>query len=161
MLKRYSLRKTVKELQNVKLNQFPKYRLTGEYVAKVVKVYDGDTITVVFKTGKKDPFYQWSVRMYGYDSPELRPSKKKDYSESRFKDRNDEVYYAKQARDHLAELVLDKLVLLQIIPNEDDKFGRLLCNVFHYPIQNEKNCVNAEMINAGHGYEYFGGTKRD
>ncbi len=44
-----------------------------KFKCKVVNVYDGDTCTVVFRhRGKLE---QHSVRMLGYDSPEMKPPK--------------------------------------------------------------------------------------
>ena len=44
-------------------------------VAKVVSVYDGDTCRVVIPF--KGEFYKWNVRLDGYDTPEMRPSRSK------------------------------------------------------------------------------------
>ncbi len=40
--------------------------------AKVVKVYDGDTIHVVARTGWRGRLWRWKVRLAGIDAPELR-----------------------------------------------------------------------------------------
>ena len=39
--------------------------------AKVVDIYDGDTITVVFRDGGR--LIKHRVRLIGYDSPEMKP----------------------------------------------------------------------------------------
>ena len=46
----------------------------------VIKVYDGDTITIASKLPyKKSPLYRFSVRLNGIDSPEIKGvSKKRD-----------------------------------------------------------------------------------
>ena len=43
-------------------------------LCKVVSVYDGDTCNVVFD--HNGVINRWNVRMNGYDTPEMRPSKK-------------------------------------------------------------------------------------
>ena len=43
-------------------------------LCKVVSVYDGDTCKVVFD--HNGVINRWNVRMNGYDTPEMRPSKK-------------------------------------------------------------------------------------
>ena len=44
----------------------------------VIKVYDGDTITIASKLPyKKSPLYRFSVRMNGIDAPELKGISKK------------------------------------------------------------------------------------
>lgn len=91
--------------------------------------------------------------MHGYDSPELRPSRSKDYSLSRFASREAEIKDAEVARDYLAGLILEKPVQLEIIP-DDDKYGRLLCRVYA-----DGRCINDDMVHSGNGYPYDGGTK--
>ena len=43
-------------------------------ICKVVDVYDGDTCRVVFNHNGE--INKWNIRMNGYDTPEIRPSKK-------------------------------------------------------------------------------------
>ena len=81
--------------------------------AKVVSVYDGDTIKVVFPLN--NIFYKWNCRLMGVDTPELRTrnAKEKEYG-----------YFV---RDRLREKISDKIVILKC---EDlDKYGRLLVTV--------------------------------
>ena len=55
-------------------NSTPDFSLEGKIkICKVVNIYDGDTCKVVFDL--KGTIYRWNVRMAGYDSPEMRPSK--------------------------------------------------------------------------------------
>jgi endonuclease YncB( thermonuclease family) len=157
----------LEELKKIQLNDHPKYAITGKFIAQVVKVYDGDTITIVMRANPKAPYYQYNVRMYGYDSPELRPPKSLS-DEERVK----EIEAAKMARDYLRELILNDPVLVDVLP-DNDKYGRLLCNVYmHLDINAaiaEGNklrdsdfsiCVNNRMLEEKHGYEYYGGTKK-
>ena len=46
---------------------------------KVISVYDGDTIKVVFPLN--DIFYKWNCRLMGVDTPEIRTrnTKEKEY----------------------------------------------------------------------------------
>ena len=47
--------------------------------AKVIKVYDGDTITVASKLPfKSSPIYRFSVRLRSIDSPEIKGASKKE-----------------------------------------------------------------------------------
>lgn len=102
---------------------------------KVVKVYDGDTITIgaiVFEVA-----YRFSVRLNGIDTPELRgPDKDK----------------ASLARDDLSNLVMNKIVRLENIGTE--KYGRVLADVYLDQLH-----VNQWMIERGHAKEYHGGKK--
>lgn len=154
----------LRALANIKLDEYPKYRVSGKHFAQVVKVYDGDTITVVMRTGKDTPYFQYNVRMFGYDAPEIRPPKN-------IPDRERIIESAKSARDYLQKLILNKPVILEVLP-DDDKYGRLLCRVYAHMdisdmIASGKKVrdadftlyVNASMVDHGHGYEYYGGTK--
>ena len=84
---------------------------------KVIKVYDGDTITIAAKLPNTDgPVYRFSVRLDGIDTPEI---KGKSVAEREL---------AKQARDALHELIYGKVVELRNVANE--KYGRILADVY-------------------------------
>lgn len=106
--------------------------------AKVVKVYDGDTIHVVFHYF--DKFYKWTCRISHVDTPELRTKdleeKKKGY----------------EARDKLRELIFEKTV--QLTCQDFDKYGRLLVEI---EIEGVK--VDEWLIQNGYAKKYEGGTK--
>ena len=80
---------------------------------KVVKVYDGDTITIASKIG--DKFYKFSVRIRGVDCPEIRGG---DEIEKKA---------ALIVRDKLSELIMNKVVTLEDI--DYDKYGRILAKI--------------------------------
>jgi micrococcal nuclease len=104
----------------------------------VIKVYDGDTITIASKLPiKKSPLYRFSVRLAGIDTPEIHgPFKEK----------------AILAKNTLSNLVLNKEVHLKNIRNE--KYGRILADVF----VNDLN-VNMWMLDHNHAVVYSGGKK--
>ncbi len=106
--------------------------------AKVVHVYDGDTIHIVFKYF--DNFYKWNCRISHVDTPELRTKneeeKRKGY----------------EVRDKLRELILDKIVNVQCL--EFDKYGRLLIELYIGDIY-----VNQWLIDNNLAKQYEGGTK--
>lgn len=108
---------------------------------KVVKVYDGDTITIATKLPYEDsPYYRFSVRLKGIDCPELRTKDK------------DEKECALLARDFLRQQIMDKMVILKEV--ELEKYGRILADVY----LNEVNmsCLLCEQRLA---VKYEGGTK--
>jgi len=122
--------------------------------AKVVKVYDGDTIWIVFNYRKK--LTKTKVRMLGYDSPELKPPKN-------LINRNAEISRAIAAKKYLESLVLNKVVKVHL--SKFDKYGRPLCTIYipdpdtkFIPCAN-KLCVNTLMVRTNHGVTYMGGTK--
>lgn len=119
----------------------PRFSFVGQVIrAKCVKVYDGDSCTVVFDTSGKN--CRHSIRLDGYDCPELRsksPMEKK---------------CAVLARDFLASVILDTIVQLKC--KDFDKYGRILAD-----IEIEGICVNQLMIDRGFGRIYHGGHKSD
>jgi len=128
----------------------PKFSLEGQTkLCKVVDVYDGDTCRVVFNHNGK--INKWNVRMVGYDTPEMKPSKSNP-------NRDTIKQKAKESRDYLKSLIAnenDKLVYLKC--GKFDKYGRLLGEIF-IDLDN-KQSVNELMITNGYGYKYNGGAK--
>jgi endonuclease YncB( thermonuclease family) len=108
---------------------------------KVIKVYDGDTITVASKMPwDNSPYYRFSVRLNGIDCPEMRS-----------KDEN-ETTCAKKARDLLSEKILHKIVTLENVDTE--KYGRVLADVMY---NNEP--VTKCLLDSNLAVEYHGGRK--
>jgi len=125
------------ELSNA-TKKIPKFSLEGKTVlAKVVDCYDGDTIQAVFRISCEQPLYRYSCRMVGYDCAEIRGKTQEE------KDK------AKLARDRLKELVLDKIVTIEL--GAFDKYGRLLVKVVCNGIN-----INQVMMDENHGVKYDG-----
>lgn len=135
------------------------YSLEGRRLsAKVVDVYDGDTIRVVFRGGAYDgPLVQYRARMAGYDSPELHPRRAAA-------GRVAEAAAGRAAKEALAGCVLGRCVALRCGPF--DKYGRLLVTVYA-PLGDDQNPgaratntnINEWMVAHGHGVPYDGGAK--
>lgn len=124
-----------------------KYEDTVEYIlhisdAKVIKVYDGDTITVGFYHGDSEKPYRASVRLYGIDTPEMKGKTPEEKAS------------AKLAQQFLSSQILGKIVTLTNISKE--KYGRLLADVYCNEVH-----INQLMVDNGHAVSYFGGTKQD
>ena len=93
----------------------PLFTLNGQiYPAKCVKCYDADTIHVVILL--HGTYTRFRCRLKGIDTAELRSKNK------------EEKAHAKQARDYLKTLILNKLVTIRCY--DFDKYGRLLVDVF-------------------------------
>ena len=128
----------------------PKFSLENHTkLAKVVDIYDGDSCREVFEHNRT--INMWNIRMYGYDTPEMRP--RKDVIE-----RDAEIAKAKAARDYLKSLIMNKDQLVYVKCREFDKYGRLLGVIFIN--QEDSTSVNQMMIDNGHGYAYYGGAKK-
>jgi micrococcal nuclease len=107
---------------------------------KVIKVYDGDTITIASKLPyDNSPIYRFSVRLLGIDSPEM-------------KSKNKEKQLAIVARDALANLIMNKTIHIKNISTE--KYGRVLANVYLEDLH-----INQWMLDNKHAIPYDGGTK--
>ena len=111
-----------------------------EIYARVYKVYDGDTISVIFKFNEE--FIKYSCRIVGIDTPELRTKN------------TEEKKLGIIARDYLRELVLEKIIKIKVL--DFDKYGRLLINL--YTPDDDKDISNM-MITGGYAKPYDGGKK--
>ena len=109
---------------------------------KVIKVYDGDTITIASRVPGlyNSPIYKFSVRLNGIDTPEMKGKNE------------EEKEIAVKARDALSERIMGKEVRLENVQTE--KYGRLLCDVY---LGNSH--LNKWMIDERYALKYDGGTK--
>ena len=105
----------------------------------VIKVYDGDTITVATKLDYT--MYRFSVRLSGIDSPEI---KAKSVNEKKL---------AVLSKDALTKQIIGKTVELKNVSME--KYGRLLANVYYDGIH-----INKWMLENGFAVPYSGKTKK-
>jgi micrococcal nuclease len=108
---------------------------------KVIKVYDGDTITVAAFLKGDPECYKFQVRLNGIDSPEMRGSSE------------NEKKHAIISRNALSDQILNQIITLDVKGNE--KYGRLLADVLY----NGKN-MNEWMVQNGYAVKYDGGTKK-
>ena len=108
----------------------------------VIKVYDGDTITIASKVPGlyNSPIYKFSVRLNGIDTPEMRT---KD---------EDEKEIAILARDALSEKIMGKEIRLENVKTE--KYGRLLCDIYL-----GQSHLNQWLIDNKYALPYDGGAK--
>ena len=110
---------------------------------RVIKVYDADTITIASKLPFDDsPMYRLSVRLNGIDTPEMKGKGISD----------EEKEAAKQARDFVSNMVLNKYVKLENI--ESEKYGRILADVYIGNVQ-----LNEILLKERYAVKYDGGTK--
>tara|TARA_B100001093_G_scaffold331828_1_gene316850 strand:+ start:298 stop:756 length:459 start_codon:yes stop_codon:yes gene_type:complete len=140
-------------IQNLDDEKFKKFSLNGITTkCKVLSIYDGDTITIGCKIWGK--YFKIKVRMYGYDSPEMKPPKNKPGREK-------EIKKAKEAKQFLQDNIDKKRLIIEFL--EFDKYGRALGNLYIIErrfCQKRLISINKLMIDNNHGYEYFGGTKK-
>ena len=108
----------------------------------VIKVYDGDTITIASKLPYPDsPLYRFQVRLKGIDCPEIKGKNE------------DEIFTALCAKQEMEKLVMQKHVILKNVGTE--KYGRLLADVYINNIH-----VNEHMLKTRLAVTYDGKTKK-
>ncbi|MDA0987320.1 MAG: thermonuclease family protein [Bacteroidetes bacterium] len=107
------------------------------YKAKVLSVYDGDTITVdidlglsVFASGEK-------IRLHRINAPEVRGKSKKSGLKS---------------RNYLRKLLLEKEIYLETIKDRKEKFGRYLGEIF---IKEKEKFVNVNDLLVKKGFANY------
>jgi endonuclease YncB( thermonuclease family) len=109
---------------------------------KVIKVYDGDSITIAARLPFVDSIlYRFSVRLNGIDTPEIKGKS------------DDEKEAAKNARDALSKLIWNKNIILKNVDHE--KYGRILADVYLEDIH-----VNEWLIKERYAVRYDGGAKK-
>ncbi len=121
--------------------------------ATVIKVYDGDTITISAK--HRGVMTSFRMRLYGVNCPELKgPTKQK----------------GTEAKNFVSRLILNKVVRVEVLNNKiydgkkvTEKYGRLIGNVYFGDDISENGGINltSHIIENGHGAPYFGGKKDD
>ena len=122
-------------------------KISGTYVAKVVKIYDADTLTVVFRAYPSAPLHKYQIRVCYFDSAEINakcPCERK---------------LARMARDKCIDYMLNQLIVLQTV-EEIDKYGRILGRIF-FRLGEEIKDLSEVMIQGKFANEYHGQTKSD
>lgn len=109
---------------------------------EVIKVYDGDTITIATKLPyEASPLYRIHVRLNGIDTPEIKGKSP------------EEKEVSKEARESLSKLLLHKKVHLKNLSSE--KYGRLLADVYLDELH-----INQWMVEQRYAVKYDGGAKK-
>lgn len=143
------------ELTNNSFNDLKKFTFNGLITkCKVVDVYDGDTVTIVFYfNGQpiKDTF-----RMYGYDSPEIRPLRT-------LPNRDLHIKAGIYVKEYLINHLLNKIIWVKF--NKEEKYGRLMGELYYINPDNENQFtgqeinINKMMTEKGYGKPYYGESK--
>lgn len=149
-------------LKSADINTYPLFSLKSHISkAKLLSNYDGDTGDLLFIYDNKP--MRMKARFYGYDCNEIKPSINDP-------NRNEKKKKAIEAKERLWLLCTNNnsQTLIKIKCYEFDKYGRILVIAFNEDcniedIKNEDELfelsINKKMIEEGHGYAYYGGTK--
>lgn len=109
------------------------------YKAKVLGVYDGDTMTLLIDVGF-NIFLKEKCRLYGLDTPEIRTKNAKEKA------------LGLEARDFVRDLILKKEVIVKTY--KEGKFGRYLVDIY---VNNSK--LNDILVKKGYARVYSGGAR--
>jgi endonuclease YncB( thermonuclease family) len=128
-----------------------------EYTTKAVipaeELYDGDTCKAIFYHQNK--LVKFTVRMIGYDSPEMKPRLDKVNREA-------EKAAAIVAKNRLKQLIANPHQVIILQCGKWDKYGRLLGTIYLTTTHHKNGTsINQQMIDEGHGKAYDGGKKDD
>ncbi len=132
--------------ENIHDNNIDEFSFKGLIIeAKCVKVYDGDSIKIVFPYN--DILIKLPVRLAFIDTPELN-------------DKNEKVKnYAYFVRDKLREKIFNKIIIVHLY--NYDKYGRTLADVYIGNNLEKKEHINAWLIENKYAIRYNGKTKSD
>ena len=114
-----------------------------ECLAKVVHIYDGDTVHLVLPLPHTNRLRKVKARLYGIDTPEMRIQEQKDS--------------AMKAKERLVELLEKTNYMVNVKCGDFDKYGRVLVTIYSPEFSKSLNDI---LIEEGHAYAYFGKTKK-
>lgn len=97
----------------------------NEIFGRVVKIADGDTITILTNDNN-----QIRVRLFGIDAPETKQA------------------FSKKSKEFLSGLIAGKDVLVKF--SKKDRYGRILGIVYH-----NKTDINEQMVLNGYAWAYL------
>lgn len=137
-------------LNTVDLTTIKKFSFDGyQTYAKVIKVHDADTITLLFEY--KDDIVKYNIRIGGIDAPELHSKVP------------EEAALSKKGKDYLSNLLLYTIVRVEF--KDFDKYGRALADIYILTSPTSKSfqesSVSQILIKGGYVRPYNGGTKEE
>lgn len=115
-----------------------------EYVAKVVRVVDGDTVDVDIDLGF-DLTMRQRIRLMGINTPEIRSSNPVEKAAGMM------------SHNFLIETLLENHNKVKLIIHGEGKYGRPLADI--YVGDDYKINVNNLLISEGYAIPYFGGKR--
>ena len=103
------------------------------YKAIVVKVHDGDTVTLSVDLGYDIQRHNLDVRLFGINAPELNTPAGKD------------------AKAWLEPQILGREIIFVSIKDKQEKYGRILGQLWLNGV-----CINDELVRTGHALPWDG-----
>jgi endonuclease YncB( thermonuclease family) len=106
----------------------PHKQITEDFTARVIKVHDGDTITVRWE--KRD--FDFPVRLQDIDAPELNTGEK-----------------GKESKEWLESKILNEDINIILSKKRVEKWGRILGKVIHKGID-----IGEDSVRTGHAISF-------
>ena len=126
----------IQELKKLTLKSVEQFSFNGiNTLAMCARVYDGDTITVMFEF--KDEFIKSNLRLTGLDTPELHSAVEAEAEAARI------------GQQYLSNLILNEIIRVEL--GDLDKYGRILATI--YTFDSNEN-INQLMITKGFARAY-------
>lgn len=148
-------------LKELTYENTPEYTFNGKmFLAKVLDIYDGDTITITVKIDGE--YSRMNCRLNGIDTPELKSSDIEEKAAAKISRKHLMFLLTGKkigneiTRDEMKKLCGDTNAIVKVKCFEFDKYGRLLVEIWVNGI-----CINEKMIEDGFAGPYDGGTKSD
>lgn len=135
-----------------------KLELTGNFKARLVDIYDGDTQTYVIEFNKR--FYRISVRVNGIDTPEIK-AKDLQSRERAIQARNRafEILTGQNpknpSKQDLKRMLNERTYMVTLRCYKNEKYGRTLADVVSYKGVD----LGKQLISEGLAVYYDGGSK--
>lgn len=138
----------------------PEWSLANkEYVARVVDIYDGDTITCVMRAPGED-FHKYRIRLAGIDTPEIKDVSTKEIgmrAKARMYQLITGLEFEKGSRKDMIASLDKEVYLVRLLCDDFEKYGRLLAKVI--TVKGDID-VGETLVQEGLAYRYQGGTKK-
>jgi len=123
-------------------------------VARVVDVYDGDTITAIIELYPTN-FCQFKFRLANIDTPEMLGGRRHEATLAR----NRTIFLitgqdvGKMSRSEIKEFLNNNMFFVHIKCMQFEKYGRVLAHV--YPYGNMDVSINETLVAEGHAQSYM------
>jgi micrococcal nuclease len=144
-------------MENQTYDNTPRFTLKNKrYNAKILDIYDADTITVCIDL-EGFSFVKINVRLYGIDTPELRGSQKELGLTARnylINTLTNIVIDDNNTRNDIRNMINKDTHMIEVLFGDFDKYGRPLAIIYKDNIN-----INEMLVKDGYAKEYDGGTK--
>ena len=133
-------------------------------VARVLDVYDGDTVTLAVPFLGK--VFACACRIKGIDTPEMKSRDPAEKARARAARARLLLYCCGETvgdsadwpRERVRSFLKDHCTFAWILCYEPDKYGRVLIDLYNDP-ERAQSSASEVMLREGHAYAYDGGTK--